>query len=130
MPPQDSAPSRRIPRETLSGWSTDVAPAQPPAIVPPYQQFIAAGLLDVWAARHGPAPGFTCCQDTTLQNALLNPASTLTSRIDYIFSRGGGLKATGAQIVGADPGSRSVPGGFWPSDHAGLIAELAQGSPS
>ncbi len=27
MPPQDSAPSRRIPRETLSGWSTDVAPA-------------------------------------------------------------------------------------------------------
>jgi hypothetical protein len=69
----------------------------------------------------------TCDCDTTVQNALLNPTSALATRIDYIFSRGGGLKATGDQIVGADPGGRSTPGGFWPSDHAGLIAELAQG---
>jgi hypothetical protein len=34
------------------------------------------------------------------------------------------------QIVGTDPGSRSAPGGFWPSDHAGLIAELDQGPSS
>ena len=95
-----------------------------------YAVLKAAGLKDSWLQAEPGQSGFTCCQDTTLQNALLNPTSTLASRIDYIFSRGGGLKATGDQIVGADPGSRSVPGGFWPSDHAGLIAELAQGSPS
>ena len=96
----------------------------------PYAVLTAAGLKDSWAQAEPGQPGFTCCQDTTLQNALLNPTSALTSRIDYIFSRGGGLKATADQIVGADPASRSVLGGFWPSDHAGLIAELAQGSPS
>ena len=96
----------------------------------PYAVLSAAGLKDSWAQAEPGQPGFTCCQDTTLQNALLNPTSALTSRIDYIFSRGGGLKATADQIVGADRASRSVPGGFWPSDHAGLIAELAQGSPS
>jgi endonuclease/exonuclease/phosphatase (EEP) superfamily protein YafD len=93
-----------------------------------YATLTAAGLKDSWAQAEPGQPGFTCCQDTTLQNALLNPASTLTSRIDYIFSRGGGLKATGDQIIGADPGSRSSPSGFWPSDHAGLIAELVQSS--
>ena len=93
-----------------------------------YAVLTAAGLKDSWAQAEPGQPGFTCCQDTTLQNALLNPTSTLTSRIDYIFSRGGGLKATGAQIVGADQASRSTPSGFWPSDHAGLIAKLLQGS--
>jgi endonuclease/exonuclease/phosphatase family metal-dependent hydrolase len=92
-----------------------------------YAVLTGAGLKDSWLQAEPGQPGFTCCQDTTLQNALLNPTSTLASRIDYIFSRGGGLKATGDQIVGADPGSRSTPAGFWPSDHAGLIAELAQG---
>jgi endonuclease/exonuclease/phosphatase family metal-dependent hydrolase len=93
-----------------------------------YAVLTGAGLKDSWVQAEPGQPGYTCCQDTTLQNALLNPASTLTSRIDYIFSRGGGLKATGDQIIGADQGSRSVPGGFWPSDHAGLIAGLAQSS--
>ena len=95
-----------------------------------YTVLTDAGLKDSWAHAQPGQPGDTCCQDTTLNNALLNPASTLTSRIDYIFSRGGGLKAAGDQVIGADPASRSVPGGFWPSDHAGLIAELVQGSPT
>ena len=34
----------------------DVAPVEAPAVLPPYQQFVAAGLIDVWAARHGAAP--------------------------------------------------------------------------
>jgi endonuclease/exonuclease/phosphatase family metal-dependent hydrolase len=92
-----------------------------------YAVLTAAGLKDSWAQAEPGQPGYTCCQDTTLGNALLNPESTLNSRIDYIFTRGGGLKAAADQIIGANPASRSVPGGFWPSDHAGLIAELAQG---
>jgi endonuclease/exonuclease/phosphatase family metal-dependent hydrolase len=91
-----------------------------------YAVLKGAGLKDSWLQAEPGQPGFTCCQDP----GLLNPTSTLASRIDYIFSRGGGLKAAGDQIVGADPGSRSTPSGFWPSDHAGLVAELVQGPPS
>jgi endonuclease/exonuclease/phosphatase (EEP) superfamily protein YafD len=95
---------------------------------PTYTALTGAGLKDAWAQAQPGQPGYTCCQDTSLPNALLNPASTLTSRIDYIFSRGGGLKATSAQTTGAGQANRSTPSGFWPSDHAGLIAELLQGS--
>jgi endonuclease/exonuclease/phosphatase (EEP) superfamily protein YafD len=94
---------------------------------PTYAVLTAAGLKDSWTQAQ---PGYTCCQDTTLNDALLNSAPALTTRIDYIFSRGGGLKPASDQIVGADPASRSAPGGFWPSDHAGLIAQLTQGPPS
>jgi endonuclease/exonuclease/phosphatase family metal-dependent hydrolase len=90
-----------------------------------YAVLKGAGLKDSWVNAEPGQPGFTCCQSPTL----LNPASTLASRIDYIFSRGGGLKAVADQIVGADQASRT-PSGFWPSDHAGLIAELIQGPPS
>jgi hypothetical protein len=87
-----------------------------------YAVLRTAGLKDSWLQAQTGEPGFTCCQSPTL----LNPASTLASRIDYIFVRGGGLTAADAQIVGADPGDRSTPSGFWPSDHAGLFAELQQ----
>jgi hypothetical protein len=50
----------------------------------------------------------------------LNPASALASRIGYIFSRGGGLMAGDAEVVGGEQGDRSTPSGFWPSDHADL----------
>ena len=81
-----------------------------------------AGLKDSWVQVQTGEPGFTCCQSPTL----LNPVSTLASRIDYIFVRGGGLNVADAEIVGADPGDRSTPSGLWPSDHAGIVAELQQ----
>ena len=87
-----------------------------------YAVLRGAGLTDSWFQAQTGEPGFTCCQDPTL----LNATSALSSRIDYIFSRGGGLTTADAQIVGDDPGSRSAPTGFWPSDHAGLVAELQQ----
>lgn len=87
-----------------------------------YQVLTGAGLKDSWMQAQTGEPGYTCCQSPTL----LNPASTLASRIDYIFSRGGGLTAADADVVGADPGGRTTPSGFWPSDHAGLLAELQQ----
>ena len=87
-----------------------------------YAVLRTAGLKDSWLQAQTGEPGFTCCQSPSL----LNATSTLQSRIDYVFSRGGGLTAADAQIVGADPGSRSTPSGFWPSDHAGLFAELQQ----
>jgi endonuclease/exonuclease/phosphatase family metal-dependent hydrolase len=87
-----------------------------------YQVLTGAGLQDSWRQAQTGEPGYTCCQSPTL----LNPTATLTSRIDYIFSRGGRLTAGDAEIVGADQGDRSTPSGFWPSDHAGLIAALQQ----
>ncbi len=87
-----------------------------------YAVLRTAGLKDSWLQAQTGEPGFTCCQSPTL----LNATSALSSRIDYVFSRGGGLTAADAQLVGADPGSRSAPSGFWPSDHAGLFAELQQ----
>jgi endonuclease/exonuclease/phosphatase (EEP) superfamily protein YafD len=90
---------------------------------PPYAVLAAAGLKDSWSESEPATPGFTCCHPS-----LLSPASVLPLRVDYVFSRGGGLKAVADQIVGTDPADRSSPSGFWPSDHAGLFAELAQGS--
>ena len=89
---------------------------------PPYAVLVAAGLNDSWLASEHGKPGFTCCHES-----LLDPAA-LKSRIDYVFSRG--LAAVADQIVGTNPGDRSTPSGFWPSDHAGLFAVLALGPPS
>jgi endonuclease/exonuclease/phosphatase family metal-dependent hydrolase len=83
-----------------------------------YAVLRGAGLKDSWLQAQTGGPGFTCCQDPSL----LNATSTLQSRIDYVFNRGG-LQAGDAELVGADPGSRT-PSGFWPSDHAGLFTEL------
>jgi hypothetical protein len=71
----------------------------------PAARLPAAGLKDSWLRGEPGQPGFTCCQ-----------------------IRDGSLKAAGDQIVGPYPACRSVPGGFWPSDYAGLIAELARGT--
>jgi endonuclease/exonuclease/phosphatase family metal-dependent hydrolase len=89
-----------------------------------YALLTGAGLKDSWAEAHPGQPGYTCCQSPTL----LNATSTLASRIDYVFSRGGGLKATNVQVVGADQAGRSTPTGFWPSDHAGVVASFVQGA--
>jgi endonuclease/exonuclease/phosphatase family metal-dependent hydrolase len=88
-----------------------------------YALLTGSGLKDSWIQANSGQPGFTCCQSPTL----LDPTSTLASRIDYVFSRGGGLKATNVQVVGADQASRT-PSGFWPSDHAGVVASFVQGA--
>ncbi|NUM70531.1 MAG: hypothetical protein HUU43_06760, partial [Ignavibacteriaceae bacterium] len=62
--------------------------------------------------------GLTCCHD----DDLLNPATEFNRRIDHIFLSEP-FKAKEADIVGDDPVQRT-PGGLWPSDHAGLAAQL------
>ena len=101
-----------------------MAPAEAPTVVPPYQQFVAAGLIDVWAARHGLAPGFTCCQDATLRNEI----STLNERIDLIFTKAQPVLVRQALVILDDLDDRTLapPGQprLWPSDHAGFEALL------
>ena len=101
-----------------------------------YEEVLAAGFKDLWllANPEGVDPGLTCCHDVDLKN----PVSAFDQRIDFMFWRPSGwmdggepakgprafLESLYVRTVGADPTKRTEPGGLWPSDHAGLVAEL------
>jgi endonuclease/exonuclease/phosphatase family metal-dependent hydrolase len=85
-----------------------------------------ANLVDTWAALRPRDPGFTCCQTADLSNR----RSALDQRIDYIWTRGftrnSGRLDGEIRLISAQPDAR-VRGAFgliWPSDHAGLVAQL------
>lgn len=90
---------------------------------PAYGLMTGAGYLDLWTVRKGPFdPGFTCCQDEALRNAV----SALDERIDLVFSRlPGGSKVMPVQshVVGDRDNEKSVSD-MWPSDHAGVVSTL------
>jgi hypothetical protein len=94
------------------------APAFPLPLDPTYMDFIAAGYNDAWTQIFPLVPGLTCCQ-AQLDN---NPVSELYQRIDLILTRGN-IEAQNIALFGAAP-STKTPGGLWPSDHAGVAAQL------
>jgi hypothetical protein len=63
-------------------------------------------------------PGLTCCQ-AQLDN---NLESQLYERIDLILTFGN-VEAQRAMLFGANQASKT-PSGLWPSDHAGVAAQL------
>ena len=48
--------------------------------------------------------------------------STLDRRIDFVLATGA-VKTRAAAVVGDEPADKTESG-FWPSDHAGVIAVL------
>ena len=88
---------------------------------PTYVDFRQAGYRDVWSRIFPSIAGLTCCQ-AELDN---NPVSQLYQRIDLILTRG---RVSGQNIAlyGANPSSRTADG-LWPSDHAGVAAQLSLG---
>ena len=93
-----------------------------------YRFMESEGYVDVWTRNvlMDDPDGFTNPHDATLDNA----ESTLSQRIDFIFARNapGGSNHTAlgpvrAIVVGDEQGDRTASG-LWPSDHAGVIAEL------
>jgi endonuclease/exonuclease/phosphatase family metal-dependent hydrolase len=76
---------------------------------------ITASLVDAFGEGDGTP---TCCQDADLRNE----ASDHTTRIDLILHRGFDEVAA-AETFFTDPEER-VGVGIWPSDHAGVWAEL------
>ena len=94
---------------------------------PMYQAVVADGFRDVWESLQPAVAGNTCCH----LDDLSNEAPTLVSRIDYIFARG--LEQLDADVAGTVEllGESSADriagtmGSIWPSDHAGLAAELS-----
>ena len=92
----------------------------------PDQVGLPAGLVDAWVAGGHDSDdpeGFTCCQAADLTSE----ASQLTERIDYVFVRG--ARVVSSARFGADPADRTAAG-LWPSDHAGVSAEVELPEPN
>lgn len=84
-----------------------------------YNIILSAGYVDLWQTD-SMGSGNTCCQD----DDILNPVSDLTVRIDQIFARN--LKepySVVTRTVG-DKAEDRLDSGLWPSDHAGVLAEI------
>lgn len=94
------------------------AQAAPPPQDPTYVDFITAGYSDVWSEIFPSRPGFTCCQAQFVNNF----TSELSRRIDLILVLGT-VGAQNAALFGGDQASKT-PDGLWPSDHAGVAAQL------
>jgi endonuclease/exonuclease/phosphatase family metal-dependent hydrolase len=97
-----------------------------------YGVLAASPLVDTWDALRPHAPGFSCCQAPDLSNR----RSLLNQRIDFIWTRGftrpSGKLDGEIHLVSAEPWAR-VRGAFgliWPSDHAGVVAEVEAPQPS
>lgn len=74
---------------------------------------------DAWLAAGGePDGGHTWGQDADLSNE----RSRLRERIDYLWVRG--VSVSSCQVIGGDPGDLDDASRLWPSDHAGVIADV------
>jgi Endonuclease/Exonuclease/phosphatase family len=85
-----------------------------------YEDFIQARYVDAWADVHGIAGGWT-----SGQSADLDDPNQITHRIDYVLHRGAGMSTESVEVIGEEEDDRT--GGapsLWPSDHAGVVADL------
>lgn len=100
-----------------------------PSWTPTYDAFLDAGFADAWL-RTPPGlreVGVTCCQAPDLRNG----PSLLDERIDFVLVRrahppGNGIPLAGqvrTEVVGEEQRDR-LASGLWPSDHAGLVADI------
>jgi endonuclease/exonuclease/phosphatase family metal-dependent hydrolase len=75
-----------------------------------------AEYVDAWAVAGTGGPGWSCGQVADLTGEC-----ALATRIDYVFARG---PEVGRCWVVGDRDEDRTPGGLWPSDHAGVVADL------
>lgn len=96
---------------------------------PAYQVMTDAGFTDVWQALRPGVRGYTCCQLADLSN----PRPVFSERIDYVWTRGLGELRGRHSLLGqvglfGDVPSDRIRNGagdlIWPSDHAGLFANI------
>jgi endonuclease/exonuclease/phosphatase family metal-dependent hydrolase len=91
-----------------------------------YQDMLTAGFVDAWTIGRPLGDGYTSNQAGDLMNA----AAALFHRIDFVFYRdehtaaGGNFRGSiHIDRIGEEQADRT-PSGLWPSDHAGLAAQL------
>jgi endonuclease/exonuclease/phosphatase family metal-dependent hydrolase len=77
-----------------------------------------AEYVDAWAVAGEGGAGATCGENADL----LAVDDCLGVRIDYVWVRG--AQPARCWVVGGRPDDRT-PSGLWPSDHAGVVAEIA-----
>jgi hypothetical protein len=94
------------------------AQAAPQPQDPTYADFIAAGYNDAWSDIFPRTPGFTCCQAQFVNNQV----SQLFQRTDLILTLGN-VEAQNIALFGITRASKT-PEGLWPSDHAGVAAQM------
>jgi hypothetical protein len=96
---------------------------------PAYQVMQGGGFTDVWGALRPGVRGYTCCQLADLSN----PRPVYDERIDYVWTRGLGEDRGRQSLLGQVRLYGDVPSDrikntagqwIWPSDHAGLIADI------
>jgi len=87
-----------------------------------YQLVLDAGFDDAWLLVNPEEEGLTCCHASDLRNEEVD----LTSRIDLVLVRDV-EQVLAAEVIGIDPELRTASG-LWPSDHAGVVAEVVVGS--
>ncbi|MFC7217575.1 endonuclease/exonuclease/phosphatase family protein [Streptomyces polyrhachis] len=85
----------------------------------------AAGFADSWLASGGEVDGGWTSGQT---DSLLDPGR-ITHRIDYVLAQPRGIGFVSAEVIGEEEADRSSPTGFWPSDHAGVVAVLRLARP-
>lgn len=85
-----------------------------------YQTLLSAGYVDTWQ-MDPENKGYTCCQDSDI----LNDVNQLFIRIDIIFVRNLELPTAVATYTVGDKFTDRLPSGLWPSDHAGVVAQIA-----
>ncbi len=96
---------------------------------PAYQAMQDGGFVDLWGAMHPGARGYTCCHLADLSDAI----APFQKRIDYVWTRGLGDVRGRESVMGQIGRYGDVPSDrirnsagdlIWPSDHAGLTANV------
>lgn len=85
-----------------------------------YLALLASGFSDAWLTVGPGTDGFTCCHDPLLVNPTPFSDPLGPYRIDLILMRK--ISALDIDVLGEDVADRS--GGLWPSDHAGVVANV------
>lgn len=85
-----------------------------------YRMLIDAEYIDTWQVESA-GTGNTCCQDSDIRNEV----SGHRERIDliFIYNAESDVAVLMTQTLGDTPSDR-LASGLWPSDHAGVVAEL------
>ncbi len=84
-----------------------------------YQMILDGGYVDLWQ-MDSEGSGNTCCQD----DDLLNEVTDKTVRIDHIYVRNFGQPTSVVTHTVGDKAEDRLSSGLWPSDHAGVVAEI------
>ena len=87
-----------------------------------YNNLVAAGFSDAWALANSTDPGFTFPLHGEDPYTFVLPAP-LSERIDLVLVRNK-VTVSGIERVGSAPVEQTPTGLLWPSDHAGVTAQL------